>query len=79
MSYCWSHTPVLGEQVVMDDNTFSNSSGVCPCDLYSMLSVDKISDIFSKLNWSCYQDECYYERHYNTFDNPTCTRCGESF
>ena len=45
--------PVLGEPVVMDDNTFSVRSGVCPCDLYSMLNED------SKLNWSCYQDECY--------------------
>ena len=44
-----------------------------------MLNEDKISDIYSKLNWGCYQDECYYARHYNTFDNPTCTRCGESF
>ena len=46
--------PVLGEKVVYDDNTFSDSSGVCPCDLFSMLNEDKVSDVYSKLQWSCY-------------------------
>ena len=45
--------PVLGEQVVMDDHTFFDRSGVCPCDSQSMLSMDNILDIYLKLNCGC--------------------------
>ena len=65
--------PVLGDQVVLDDSSFSDRSAVCPYDLQSMVTEDKIAGICGNLNWGCYQNDCYFGRHYNSYENPTCS------
>ena len=42
--------PVFGEKVINDDLTVSDRSAVCPHDLQSKLTEDKIEDLCGNLN-----------------------------
>ena len=70
--------PVFGDKVIHDDLTESDRKKVCPHDLQSKLTEEKIADLCCNFNWGCYNRSCFDVRQCNSHRDPTCTRCGEA-